>query len=1107
MRHVRLLALALLATSPGTAQEPGRLGTPPVQPDDGKAEDGPRPLQPAGQTLPLKPARRIAFSTDVATWASVDVSPNGRTILFDLLGDLYAVGAAGGRAKRIGGGMAVEAQPVYAPDGKSIAFVSDRSGSENLWVAGPDGKAARQISFGDDDTVLVSPAWSADGRFIFVSRYRSDLNAYELWRHDLTGGARLLIPIRDKPDTPRSDWRSSLGAAASPDGRFLYFARRTGSSSPEEMDEWTVVRRDLASGDELTIVGEPEAPGKAGNPGAAFRPALSPDGRLLAYAARVDGRTELRLRDLMTGADRRLAYPIERDQLQASMWQDIVPRYDFTPDGKWILLSRNGRLERLPVQGGEASRIPFLARIDLELGRLARADIREETGPVRARIIQTPETSPDGRRLAFSALGRLYVMNLAANALPRHLATPAPAFHPSWSADGRRVAFVTWTAREGGHVWTAPADGSAPPLRVTRSPAYYTSPVFRPGTDEILAVRSPHAARLRTYMEYGNLRDAELVAVPAAGGAARTIVSAKLGSKPQFTIEAGKAYLLFEDGLNEIDLSTGRRGLVALVKGPGWYFQDGPVPVDDVRISPDGKWLLAQVAQQLHLVARPPAERPEVDLGKPRAPHRRVTAGGADFFGWSRDGQSVEWTVGSTFSRRGFKDIALNPAGRANWSADKGGRAVGSFKAVVELPRDVPQGRLLLRGARAITMAGSQVIEDSDILVADGRIAAIGARGTLAVPPGTLIREVPGKTIVPGYIDTHDHVADIRRDVIDFEPWGLRARLAYGITTAFDPSTLTVDMLAYHDLLDAGLALGPRLASTATALFSMQRFASLDEVREVLRRYRDDYRVRNIKQYRTGSRKVRQWIAQAAAELGLQTTAEGALAMKLDLSHVLDGYGSQEHALVAVPLGRDWVELMARSGTAYTTTLQITNGGPPAQDAFIAEQNPHDDPKYRHFTPHFAADQSTRRREWRSGEEYRYPAVAEGAAAIHRAGGLVGMGAHGDIPGIGYHWELEAHAAGGMSPNEILRAATIGAARAIGRAAELGSLEPGKFADLVILDRDPREHIRNAREISAVMKNGRLYQGNTLDQLWPDAAPLRPAWFADDQWLFGGEKK
>src|SRR6185312_11862844 len=176
----------------------------------------------------------------------------------------------------------------------------------------------------------------------------------------------------------------------------------------------------------------------------------------------------------------------------------------------------------------------------------------------------------------------------------------------------------------------------------------------------------------------------------------------------------------------------------------------------------------------------------------------------------------------------------------------------------------------------------------ADILVVDDRIAAIGPRGSFAVPPGAAIRDISGKTVLPGFIDEHDHIGSVRREVLSLDEWDLKARLAYGVTTSFDPSTLTIDALEYQDLLDAGLMLGPRLRSTGPAVFSMNRFGSLDEVRAVLRRYRDAYGLRNLKEYRTGDRRVRQWVAIAARELGLQPTTEGALSLKLDLSQVID---------------------------------------------------------------------------------------------------------------------------------------------------------------------------------------------------------------------------
>ncbi|MEP7243845.1 MAG: hypothetical protein ABI885_09175, partial [Gammaproteobacteria bacterium] len=405
---------------------------------------GARIHQPAGQTLPLKPTRRIAFDTDEGTWMSVDLSPDGRRIVFDLLGDLYSLDAAGGQATPITRGLAFDTQPAYSPDGQWIAFVSDRSGAENVWVSHPDGTQPRQVSFGDDDTPLVSPAWSADGQSLYVSRFLWSLNSYELWRYGLDGSEALVVPIKSASGPELA----TLGAAVTPDGQQVYFARHVDGDDASGVPNWAIVRRDIESGKEETLIPAPPGPGRRAYPGTYFRPALSPDGKQLAYATRFQGQTGLRVRDLTSGDDHWVAFPIEHDQLQAQSWQDIVPRYTFTRDSKALILSRNGKLERLPLSDGASVPIPFSASVDIQLGPLTRVTVKQETGPVRARLIQTPVQSPDGKTLAFSALGHLYLMPLDGRSKPRRLTKgDVPEFHPSWSPDGRDLVFVTWTAK------------------------------------------------------------------------------------------------------------------------------------------------------------------------------------------------------------------------------------------------------------------------------------------------------------------------------------------------------------------------------------------------------------------------------------------------------------------------------------------------------------------------------------------------------------------------------------------------------------------------------------------------------------------------------------
>ena len=1055
-----------------------------------------RPKQQAGQVLPLRPTRNITFETDEGTWMSIDRSPDGAQLVFDLLGDLYALDAAGGRASAITRGPGFDAQPTYSPDGQWIAFVSDRSGAENLWVMRPDGSAAKQISFGDDDTVLTSPAWTPDGKTLYVSRFLWSLNNYELWRYDLDGTETLVVPIKASGQG-RDAAVSSLGAVVAPDGRSLYFARRTGS--PDD-GKWSIVRRDATSGAEQTIVPELLGPGRSAYTGAYFRPVLSPDGGSLAYATRFNGQTGLRLRSLSNGEDRWLAYPIEQDQVGARSWQDLVPRYAFTPDGKALLLSRRGKLERLPLDAAAApTPIPFTATVDQQLGPLTRVEVKQETGPVRVRLMQTPEQSPDGTLVAFSALGRIYVMPLAKGAAPRALTQGAtPEFHPSWSPDGRSIVYVTWTAKEGGQVWIAPVSGG-PPRQLTDRSAFYTRPVYTRDGESVLVMRSNQQGKLQTGMDYGSVREGELVSLPAAGGAARVVHAGVIGGKPHFAAAMGSVYLQGQTGLIKVDLTTGESQTAAHVRGPGWYFVDGPVAVDDSRISPDGRWLLVQVAQQLHVLAMPNSDQP-VDLSAPHLAHRRITSIGADFFEWADGGKTVTWSIGSTFQRRALSDIKLNPAEQPGWLADAPAskHGVNAFEAVATVPRDTPRGAILLRGARAILMRGDEVIENADILVRDDRIVAVGARDAFAVPAAATIRDLSGKTIVPGMIDIHDHIADIRRDILSTDSWGFAARLAYGITTSFDPSSLSIDMFAYEDMIDAGMVVGSRVPTTGMAMFSFNRIASVQEARALLTRYRDHYRTNNVKQYLIGNRRQRQWLVQAASQLGVMPTTEGSLALKLDLTQVLDGYAGTEHAL-PTPLYRDVIELLARSGTSYDATLQIANLGPGVQDFFVTRDRPFADPKFAQLRPYAVAAGSVMSRQWTDPVALLHARVASDAGRIQRAGGVVGIGSHGEIPGPGFHWELEAHVQGGMTPHEALRAGTIGSARAIGRAAEFGSIEPGKFADLAILEADPREDIRNTRKVVQVMKNGRLYDAATLDEIWPRTQARQPAWFVGEQ--------
>lgn len=1068
---------------------------------------------------------KLSFDTDEGTWMSLDVTPDGDYIIFELLGDIYEMPIEGGAATRLTEGMGFDSMPRVSPDGNWIAFISDRDGDDNLWVVRRDGSNPRKLS-NENHMRLVSPAWSPDSQYVLMVKSGQKTTS-TLYHVD--GGSGLTLMAEDG-----KTGLAGVGGVFSPDGNHVYFTRRAEGFG--QFPAGQVARFDTRSGEIVSI-----SQGEGGG----VKPLVSPDGKTLVYLSRYETQTGIRVRNLVSGSDSMLLWPIQRDAQEASRLpsRDYYPGYAFTPDSRSLVLHTGGKIERISLADGARTVIPFTATVDLDIGPDLTSPYRVDEGPLQARIVHNPVHSPDSSKIAASILTKIYIMDNEDGAAPKRLtSSDAWEFKPAWSPDGSWIAYVTWSMDNGGHIWKMRANGRGRPQQLTEHAAFYTDIAFTPDGERIVAMRGNEYQRHQTFSEFTGLGvPLDLVWLPSNGGDTTVITAAAGARTPHFGPDTNRIYLYSGDALVSLRFDgTDKREhlIVELPRGNRFFGDDETPKAESLRVSPDGNWALAFGQKQLWVMPVPKigGKTPVVSIRGASLPATQLTTTGADYFGWTDGGDSVTWAIGDTIYTRPFTSINLRkddedtkPDKTDTGSKDtaeatetakdetekapefledpeffEDNEAVSKLRMALSVPRNTPQGSILLRGANVVAMQGTTtqtmqtIHENHDILVTNNRIAAMGPSGTLEVPSGTTTQDLSGKYVIPGFIDTHAHWEFRTGDVLEPQNWSLVANLAYGVTAGLDVQTNYADYFAYQDMVDTGQSLGQRAFTTGPGIFGNNDFQSYDAVLGYLKRYSDHYRTKNIKSYLVGNRKQRQWVVKASKELGLMPTTEGGGDLRLDITHAIDGMHGNEHNLTIAPLYKDVIELYARTQTAYTPTLLVQYNGVSLVHYFFTRTEVHDDPKLNRFYPHNRLDEMTRRRDnWVRDDEFSVDEIASAAASLQRAGGLVGVGGHGELQGLGYHWEMWALGMGGMEPVEILRAATIDGAKIIGIAEDLGSLEVGKLADMVILDANPLADIKNTNTIDLVMKNGELFDGDTLTQVWPVRKELTPFWWWD----------
>jgi imidazolonepropionase-like amidohydrolase len=420
----------------------------------------------------------------------------------------------------------------------------------------------------------------------------------------------------------------------------------------------------------------------------------------------------------------------------------------------------------------------------------------------------------------------------------------------------------------------------------------------------------------------------------------------------------------------------------------------------------------------------------------------------------------------------------------------------------MEVAADKPTGTFALTGAKIVTMASKDggIIDDGVIVIRGDRIVAIGPRGSTAIPAGAKTIDVAGKTIIPGLVDAHAHGAQGEDGLVPQQNWSDIVNLAMGTTTKHDPSARASEIFVASEMQRAGKILAPRIFSTGEIIYGAKApdvYAEINSYEDALadvRRLKAQgaYSVKNYNQPR---REQRQMIVRAAQAENMEVVPEGGSLYNLDLTHIQDGNSTVEHNVPLDIFYDDLIQFWTQTKTNYTPTLVVTYGGPAGDPYWRSHTDVFRQPVLmRHIPPGILNSQNTRR-EIAPEEDYVDDDSAREAKKLADKGIQVAIGAHGQQAGLGSHWELWSFVRGGWSPVEALRAGTIMAATSLGYAKDVGSLEVGKLADLVVLDADPTQDIRNTEKISRVMLGGRMYDPMTMNEVDTGTWKRKPYWW------------
>jgi Tol biopolymer transport system component len=889
----------------------------------------------------------------------------------------------------------------------------------------------------------------------------------------VAGGGRVLV------DVPVSK-RDVQEASFSRDGRYVYYTERL--VKPNIYVEAThinyaVMQRDLQTGSVTEL---------ASGWGGAVTPQISPDGKRLAFVRRVRERTVLFDLDIGTRAQRAIYDKLDRD-LQADFVPqgNYYPHFAWFPDNRHVAIWAKGKLWKIDMDTGSATEIPFKAEVTQQVTQAVRNSYDLAPDKVKVKAVRQLELSPDAMTATFTALGHLWQKNLKTGEVRRIQKGDALTFEPSLSSDGERMAYVEWNDQTGSALKVAGADGSnakiiAKSLSVIRQPRF-----SRDGKKITYRIQNADTSMGGARGKPG------IYWIEAKGGTGRFV---GYGDDAPMFSPSGDRIFFVENDRSGTSTAEVLRSVTLDGLDRREHLRTPDVDTSELRISPDLQWIAFRDRRQYYVTPYNEIGNVETISAKSLGSAARVlTDRGGDALTWSTDSKTLHWVMGPDFYKT---------------SVDTADKSLPKpfASAQLEVPADVPTGSIAFTNARIITMDNQAVIERGSIVISGNRIIDVGPSEQVVIPSAAKVIDGTGKTIMPGLIDAHGHIDCCYMTGTAPQKQPSRyAALAYGVTTNFDP--YPNDLVSYEstETTMAGLTVGPRWIGTGIAIYGRAEMAS--HIYMPIERYEDAQNIlagkkalggHVIKSYKQPARYQRQMLVKAAREAGLNVAIEGESHFYNNLTMVLDGNSSLEHNFPLAMVYNDVVQMMALAQAHQTPTLVVTFGELFGENYMYQHTESWKDPKIQSYVQEVLSGYSALRTPYGAPLHARamttmqvadelydigFRSVARSTKKLDDAGVVINVGSHGEVPGLAMHWEMALLAEGGMSPMRVLRAATINGAATLGIDRQVGSLAPGKLADMIVLDQNPLENIRNSESVRYTMVNGRLYDAFSMDEI------------------------